>query len=245
MNLKVLSSSSEGNCYLLTSSGGSTLIIECGVPSADIKKALRFTLKDVAGCIVTHQHNDHARSVIDLLRYGITVYAGSEVFKSKGHKSPFACIVRPRQSFNVGEYKVTALQSFHDVPCLCYIVEHEEMGKLLFATDTYKLPYKVKDINHLMLECNYCDDVLEVREENGDCPSSLRERLMLTHMEKSTTKRVVEQNMCDSLQTIVLLHLSADNSCADEMRKCVLMASGRPTYIAEKGLELSLDIEPY
>lgn len=241
MKLKVLSSSSEGNCYLLQSAGGDTLVLECGIEWRKILKGLQFTTKNVVGCLVSHEHNDHSKSVTDFLRYGINVFAHENVFVTKGRKSPFARIIKPRQKFEIGEFKIMALSAFHDVPCLCFVIEHEEMGKLLFATDTYNVPYKIKDINHIMVESNYCDDILDF----NDCPKFMRDRLMLTHMEVSTTKKVIEQNMCDSLQTIILLHLSADNSSAYDMRKYILMSCGRPTYIAEQGFELTLDKDPY
>ena len=241
MKLKVISSSSKGNCYLLQSAGGDTLVLECGIPVKDILKALNFSFKNVVGCLVTHEHNDHSKSVTDLLKYGIKVYAGEEVFKGKGRKSIFATVVGGKKRFEVGKFKIMALHAFHDVPCLCYVIEHDEMGKLLFATDTFNVPYRIKDVSHIMIECNYCDDILDF----NDCPKYLRDRLMLTHMEVSTTKRVIQNNLNDNLQTIVLLHLSNDNSSAYDMRKHILTSFGRPTYIADAGLELTLDKDPY
>ena len=55
MKLKVISTGSIGNSYLLESNTD-TLIIECGVLFKDIKKALNFDLKSVAGCLITHEH---------------------------------------------------------------------------------------------------------------------------------------------------------------------------------------------
>ena len=56
MILKVLGSSSTGNCYLLQSSEGETLIIECGVHLKEIKKALNFNIRNVAGVLISHEH---------------------------------------------------------------------------------------------------------------------------------------------------------------------------------------------
>lgn len=245
MKLKVLSSSSEGNCYLLTDRGGNTLVIECGVAFMDIKKALQFSIKGIVGCLVTHQHNDHSKSVVDFLKAGINVYAPESVFVAKGRKSPFAIHVSPNERFSVGEFKVMALNAFHDVPCLCYIIEHEEMGKLFIATDTYKLPYKVKGLNHFLIECNYCDDVLDLREQNGDCPKSLRDRLMLTHMELKTTLKCIKNNIDSLLQDIILLHLSHDNSSIGEMTNAIAAECGVATFVAENGFEIELNKEPY
>lgn len=52
--LKVLGSSSEGNCYILES-GNEKIIIELGVPWRDIIKGLNYKIDDVAGCLVSHR----------------------------------------------------------------------------------------------------------------------------------------------------------------------------------------------
>lgn len=247
MRLKVISSSSAGNCYLLQSSGGSTLILEAGVPVTDIKKAMGFTLQGVVSCLVTHRHNDHAKSVSELLKLGIPVCTSSDVLEANEEQdNVFSVQLRERERRELGGgFYVTPLKAFHDVHCLAYIVEHEEMGRLLFATDTYKLPYKVKGLNHLMVECNYQDDVLAWNMEHGNCIASLRERLMLTHMELQTTQKVVKKNLSANLQDVVLLHLSADNSNAEQMRKDISAACGIPVYVAETGLEIAMDLDPY
>lgn len=247
MKIRVISSCSEGNCYLLTSSAGSTLILEAGVRVADIKKALGYSLRGVCSCLVTHRHSDHARSVVDLLKLGIPLCSHADVLEAKGvQDNVFAMELEELKTVPVGGgFVVTALKAFHDVPCFAYIIEHEEMGRLLFATDTFKLPYKVKHLNHLLIECNYQDDVLGWNMEQGRCIASLRERLMLTHMELRTTCKAVKKNMSESLQDIMLVHLSADNSNAEHMQKDVSAVSGVPVYVAEPGLEIEINYEPF
>lgn len=246
MILNVISSSSDGNCYLLTDSGGNTLIIECGVRMAEIKQALRFRLSGVVGCVVTHEHNDHARSISPLLKSGIMVLASEETLKAKGvYTVPFALVAKPKHRYQLGGFSVLALQAYHDAPCLCYVIEHEEMGKLLFATDTYKLPYRIKGISHMMIECNYLDEVVEWREKKGLCPEGHKDRLMLSHMELKTTAKVIEQNLCDSLQDIILLHLSSDNADAERMTDYCGRVSGLPVYAAHPGMEMIIGNTPY
>lgn len=53
--LKVLGSSSKGNCYLLTCND-ETLILDCGVPIMEIKKGLNWNIGGIAGVVVTHAH---------------------------------------------------------------------------------------------------------------------------------------------------------------------------------------------
>lgn len=55
MKLKVLSSGSQGNFYLLETNT-ETLILDCGIPIKDIKIGLDFDLRRVSGVLVTHSH---------------------------------------------------------------------------------------------------------------------------------------------------------------------------------------------
>ena len=75
MRLKCLGSSSAGNCYLLTSDSGETLILDCGIPIKEIKKGLDWNVKDVVGVLCTHKHLDHSKSVEDFEAMGIPIYA--------------------------------------------------------------------------------------------------------------------------------------------------------------------------
>ena len=51
MKLKCLGSSSAGNCYLLTSNNGETLILDCGIPIKEIKKGLDWNIKGIVGVL--------------------------------------------------------------------------------------------------------------------------------------------------------------------------------------------------
>ena len=78
MELKVLGSSSAGNCYILDN-GKEALILEAGIAFPKVKKALGFNLRKVAGCLITHQHNDHAKYIRNMVDSGITTLALPEV----------------------------------------------------------------------------------------------------------------------------------------------------------------------
>jgi phosphoribosyl 1,2-cyclic phosphodiesterase len=55
LNLKVLSSGSVGNCYILKARD-KILLLEAGVSIKKIKEGLNFRLKEVIGCLVSHEH---------------------------------------------------------------------------------------------------------------------------------------------------------------------------------------------
>lgn len=52
--LKVLSSSSVGNCYILDCNG-EKLIIELGCSWNDVLSNLKYDLSKVAGCLASHR----------------------------------------------------------------------------------------------------------------------------------------------------------------------------------------------
>lgn len=246
MVLKCLGSSSSGNCYLLEASDG-VLIIEAGIPVIEIKKALRFQLKQVLGCVVSHQHRDHSRSLKDILACGIKVLALPDVFDSYNLRNRVFCKeIQPMHGYQVGGFKIFCLSVAHDVPCLGFVIEHKEMGRMLFVTDTMMLEYRLPKLNHILLEANYADDILMQNIEQGIVPQSMKDRLLHSHMEIETTKGILRANDLTEVSEIVLIHLSGNNSDAERFRNEIKAVSGKPTYIAQAGLQIDLTIKnPY
>lgn len=247
MVLKVLGSGSKGNCYLLCSSqSDEVLVIEAGIPMLEAKKALKFKISGIVGLLVSHEHNDHAQYLCDYLKSGVKVLALHDVFESKGvSRKPYTKEIEPMHGYKVGGFKILTLSVVHDVPCLGFIIEHEEMGKLLFITDTMMLEYRLPKLNHIMLEANYEDAILQYNIDNGITPAGMRERLLHSHMELQTTKNILRVNDISPVSEVVLLHLSGNNSDAAQFQREVEEVSGKPVYIARKGLEIALDKEPY
>lgn len=246
MVLKCLGSSSSGNCYILHSLRfDEVLVIEAGITICEVKKALRFKVNNIRGCVVSHSHADHAKHVRDFVKYGIKVLALPSVFTKYGISSSFAKEIEPMHGYKVGGFKVFSLPVVHDVPCVGFIIEHEEMGKLIFITDTMMLEYKLPRLNHIMLEVNYADDILQHNIDNGIMPVLMRDRLLHSHMELQTAKDILISNDLSTVNEVILLHLSANNSDAVMFQREMQEVSGKPVYIAEPGLEVDLSKEPY
>ena len=238
--LRVLGSSSSGNCYLLEADDG-VLIIETGVRLSEVKKALRWQINRIVGAVVSHEHNDHAGYIKEYLQAGIQVLALQNVFDAKrvsGH--PFARPVNTMHGYIVGGFKVFTIPVAHDVPCIAFIIEHEEMGRLFFITDTMMLEYRLPKINHWLLECNYSDKILRENIDNGIVPSAMKPRLLHSHMELETAKGILRANDLSATKEIVLIHLSDNNSDPYMFTEEIEGLIGVPTYIAEKGLTIEL-----
>lgn len=245
MVLKVLGSSSKGNCYILEASDG-VLIIEAGIPAIEVKKALRFELNKVLGCVISHRHFDHSKFLKEFLSCGIKVLALGDVFTAHNiAANPFCKTVDPKRGYKIGGFKIFTLPVVHDVPCLGFIIEHREMGRLLFVTDTMMLEYTVPKLDYIMLETNYCDRILQENIDVGIVPASMRDRLLHSHMELRTAKEILRSNDLSEVKKIVLLHLSDNNSDPAEFAEEVRRATGKPTHVAKKGLELNMSESPY
>lgn len=245
MKLTVLGSSSSGNSYILEASDG-VLVIECGLPLIEVKKALDFNIGRIAGAIVTHQHGDHSKFIAEYLKSAIRVCALKEVFDAHNLKQRIFCkTIEPMHGYRIGTYKVYAVPVEHDVPCVGFVIEHEEMGKMLFVTDTMMFEYRIENLSHILIEANYSDEILDYNIENGITPASMRPRLLQSHMEIKTTENILLSSNLDSVNEIVLIHLSNNNSDAEQFKQRIMQKTGKPVIIAKRGVTVNVSKEPY
>ena len=103
MELRVLGSSSSGNCYILDN-GNEALIIEAGIRFIDVKKALDFNIRKVVGCLITHQHNDHAKYAKAMVDCGFHVLALPEVIESKELKGSRVKAIKIGSGYLLGAF---------------------------------------------------------------------------------------------------------------------------------------------
>ena len=245
MNLHILGSNSLGNCYVLETAT-EALILEAGVRMSNVKKALRWHMRKVVGAVITHQHNDHAGYVAEMAASGGMVLALRDVFRSHGLSGKsFTKEIEGGRGYKLGNFKILALPVKHDVPCLGYIIQHPDMGKLLFITDTVTFDYVVPGLNTVMIEANYADDIVAENITNGDMPEAMRPRLINSHMEIEQTKAILADNDLSEVGNIILIHLSDGN--ADEQRfvREVHEQTGKIVYAANAGMTIDISLKPY
>lgn len=102
------------------------------------------------------------------------------------------------------------------------------------------LEYNIQNLDHIMIEANYSDEILQDNIENGIMPLSMRDRLLHSHMEIKTTEDVLKSTDLRNVKEVILLHLSARNSNAEQFSQSVRKVAGKPTYVAKSGLILDL-----
>lgn len=238
MQLHVIGSSSKGNCYILESSS-EALILEAGCKLMEVKKSLHWQLSKVVGCAVSHEHNDHAGYAAEYAAAGIKVLALPAVQQAKGIKRN-AIAVELGKAYKMGSFVLQPFEVMHDVPCVGYMVKQQELGKLVFFTDTFACKYRFKCVSTYMVEANYCDELLEANIEAGKVPMLLRNRLMTSHMELHNTIGFLRSSDLSSVRNIVLVHLSAGNAEAARFEEAVMAATGLPAVAAREGLTMEV-----
>lgn len=240
MVLKVLGSSSQGNCYILENKN-EALIIEAGVRFIEVKKALGFDIRKVSGCLITHQHNDHAKYIKAMVESGFPTLALEEVWAAKGVTGSRAYCIERGKGYRFGRFKVLPFDACHDVPCVGYLIDHPETGRIMFLTDSCMCEYVFPGLNQVMIECNYSDAKLVEAINAGRTLPSQRERLMTSHMELNTCKGFLCANDLTNVANIILLHLSDNNSDEKHFVSEIERQTGKVVYAAHTGLEIELD----
>lgn len=242
MTLKVVGTGSKGNCYLLEAeTTGEILMIECGLYSKDILKAIRFETSRVVGCLVSHSHADHAGSMAVLADlYSINIITSTECAKQWNLQEGSFLPIDSNPEIKVGTFKVISFDLVHDVPCKGFMIYHDECGSIAFITDTRYCPVKFNCINHLIIEANYCEKKITGINE------WLRNRIVKSHMSIQNCLDFIDLNDKKLLYNVIFTHLSDSNS--DEL-EFLSMANDRfpdqKFYAADKNFELTLLNNPF
>lgn len=251
MKLKVIGSSSKGNCYILETQTGS-LLLDAGVPFREIQKAIDFDFLRVCGCLVTHSHKDHSKAIVDVMKAGIDVWTSVGTDKSLGLKQ-FAVntyrlsFAEHGKQFELRDFIIFPFSTEHDAADpLGYLIQYKPTGeKLLFATDTYFIRYRFSGLNYILVECNYCLDILEENIQAGQIPESLKNRLIESHFSLDNVKDFLSANDLSKVRKIVLIHLSDGNSDARRMVREITELTRKDVEVAEPGKIIELEMCPF
>lgn len=249
MQLRCLGSSSSGNCYLLENDR-ECLVLEAGIPLKEVKKALDFNISKIVGLLVTHEHGDHCKYVKDFYETGIDIRMSLGTADNMDAEFLTVRIVKSGFWYQLGGFTVTPFPVVHDAAePFGYIIRHQDMGTLLFASDTeyIKLNFRKLQLNHIMIECNYSQKIIDSRMRQGDTDKMLRDRVLQSHMELETCKEFIRKNKTPMLDNIILLHLSDGNSNQKQFIQEIQEVAGPfvRVYAADKGLTVNLDVIPF
>ena len=228
-----MASGSSGNCYLV-SDGVTPLLLECGLSIKQIRQGLGFGLSTVAACLVSHEHQDHCKTITDVLRAGVYVYTSPGTIGALGLSGHRLRPIKAMETVRIGTWIVKAFETQHDAQePLGFLLKSNVTGeRLLYATDTYYIRYRFPRLNYIMVECNYAADILEANVKRGSVPEVLKKRLLTSHFSLDNVKEFLKANDLSQVREIWLLHLSDGNSDAERFKREVQALTGRPVYIA-------------
>jgi phosphoribosyl 1,2-cyclic phosphodiesterase len=245
MRLVVLGSSSSGNGYLLISKTGDALIIETGIRLMKVKEALNFDIERITGALISHSHKDHSGRTVEYLMAGIKCYTSAETISELTVTSHNLIPVADKITHYSGPFSFMPFSLIHDVKCYGYLVRHSECGQFVFITDTLYANYKFKGVNHIIVEANYSEEILDENLERSRLIPLVRNRVISSHMSFSSCKKFLSMNNLHQVRNIILIHLSSSNSNAPEFTREIERLTGKKVYVASPGLNINLDLTPF
>ncbi len=243
MELKCIGSGSKGNAYALVEKD-EILLLECGMPLITVKEAIGWKISNVVGCLISHIHKDHAGHVKEFLKAGIPVYTNAETaanIEKDWHERLYS--LAEKKAEKIGGFKVIPFYVPHeDTPCYAYLIMHDSMGKMLFATDFSYIRYNFKNmgINHFLVEANYDKNSL-----NPEIPNY--EHVMRGHASLDTCMDIISANKTPELRNVIMCHLGHSSSSRERFVESMEKITGFGVNVdcAASGLSIELCKDPF
>lgn len=237
MFVRCIGSGSSGNCYALYDNDGKILLLDLGLARKQILRGIDFNVSDVAGAVVSHAHLDHAKSVKDFENMGIPVFKPYE--KCYQIKLWGGFKIKPFDLTNKNGKFMHTNNDGSECPCYGFLIEHEDMGKMLYITDTELVKWRFSGINHILISCNY--------QKKYISDSAKRNHVLRGHMELETVKDFIKANNSNALRTVILCHLSGESAdpleCLAEVQN--VAGNGVKCICAEAGNDYELSLYPF
>ena len=217
-----LYSGSSGNSFYV-GTASTHIIIDAGVSTKKISTALEeidINGKDIDAILVTHDHNDHTKSIATLSnKYNIPVYANKKTWAA----IPDIAIKIPEnnkkifnisEAFSIGDIEIFPFHTPHDAADPCGFNLYNSGKKISIATDIGHVENKLyKNLNEssfVLLESNYEPDMLK----SSSYPYSLKHRILGPegHLSNEDASQVIKSLVNNGLNNIMLGHLSKENN---------------------------------
>ena len=177
------------------------------------------------------RHQDHVKSLDYFINLGIPCYGNKDVCSI--HKG---CIELPKV-LKVDGFKVQTFELVHDVQTNAFIIDTEDGIRILYCTDTKRIPKKVKGVHYACIECNNDQDTII---DNAMCDVFTKSKPE-NHQSLCECVRYLKAIDKSNLQCIVLWHMSMSN--IDE-RKAIDTIKREVGFdnvvVADRGMEIEI-----
>ena len=147
------------------------------------------------------RHQDHVKSLDYFINLGIPCYGNKDVCSI--HKG---CIELPNV-LKADGFKVQTFELVHDVPNNAFVIDTDDGIRILYCTDTKRIPKKVKGVHYAIIECNNDQDTII---DNAMCDVFTKSRPE-NHQSLCECARYLKAIDKVNLQCIVLWHMSMSN----------------------------------
>ena len=155
----------------------------------------------------SHPPLDHRKSLNDFKSMGIPIFA------------PYlgnSCKSMNMGGFTVKPFDLTTIDGSwthtdaNGEPCPIYgfLITHKEIGRMLYITDCELIKWKFRDINHILLGVNYDKGLVDTDNPKAN-------HVFRGHLSIDTACDFVKANYSDSLQNVIMCHLSSENADKD------------------------------
>ncbi len=233
IEVRALASSSAGNCCYLTD-GATPLLLECGIRFREIEQGLGHRVTGLAGCLVSHEHGDHARAAREIVRAGVDLYGSRGTIGALGLTGHRVKAIRALEQFQIGTWTVLPFATVHDATEPLGFLLASPAGKVLYLADTAYCPYRFVGLTHILVEANYSLDIIRRNVADGSVPVEHKNRVIRNHMSIERLLDMLRANDLCRVREIWLLHLSDGNSDAEAFQRRVREATGKPAYVAAR-----------
>lgn len=147
------------------------------------------------------RHQDHVKSLDYFINLGIPCYGNKDVCSI--HKG---CIELPKV-LKVDGFKVQTFELVHDVPTNAFVIDTDDGIRILYCTDTKRIPKKVKGVHYAIIECNNHQDAII---DNAMCDVFTKSKPE-NHQSLDECIRYLKAINNVNLQCIILWHMSMTN----------------------------------
>jgi len=218
-----LGSGSDGNALLISACSGvtrTTVMLDCGFGIRETERRLArlgMAPGDLAGILVTHEHQDHVGGVFKFARrHGIGVWLTHGTAQAVATETTGVAlkICRDAEMLVIGELHILPYTVPHDAREPVQYVLGDGVAKLGVLTDaghaTAHLIRILGGCDALMLECNHDHTMLV----NSVYPPSLKHRIggAYGHLSNATSAEILAAIDQSRLKTVVGAHLSSQNN---------------------------------
>lgn len=201
MNRILINGSGSSGNNIIIESNGKKLLVDLGVDYKTIMSSLCYDITNVSVALASHNHIDHVRCLDKFIHMGIPCYGNKDVCDAHN-----GCIELPKV-LNVNGFKIQTFELVHNAPTNAFVIDTDDGIRILYCTDTKRIPKKVKGVHYAIIECNNDQDTIIDNEMEDVFTKSKPEN----HQSLDECIRYLKAINNVNLQCIILWHMSMTN----------------------------------